>query len=114
VSDAESCALWYWRHHVCHYELHDNEEEAAAAAYSMEEWGEGVPVGLQFPDGRVIPTNEWTVYREYGQRRRAAEDAEYAALHVEPPRPTRRILDPFDGQSVVIDADAPQWLGKRS
>lgn len=93
------CALWYWRYHSPHYEIHDSEEEAAASALEMTDKAEGWPDGVQFADGRTVRLDDWPAYREAQARRDKASP------------PSRKIKHPFDGQTLTVDADEPEWLG---
>lgn len=98
-------ALWYDRHHVRCYSLQDTERDAAGLAVSLKEYEEGVPIGVQFADGRTLTVDQWPAYQQV----QAEQDAEWIR---QPPRPTREVLDPFDGATVVVDADVPRWLGR--
>jgi hypothetical protein len=102
-------ALWFWRFHSITYDIYDSESGAADAAVYLEEYESGVPIGIQFSDGRTVRVEDWPEYVEADARREARIEAKRA---VTPPCPTRRVLDPFEGQSVVVDGDDPSWLGK--
>lgn len=107
-----ACALWYMRYHSAYYMLADSERDAAASAYWMIDDGGGSPMGVQFPDRRTLHIDEWPAFEAY-QRDREVEEAE-ARNHPVEPHPTRTILDPFQGQRVDVEIDAPAWLGKQS
>ena len=99
-------ALWYKRYHSMEYSIWEGEEEAAGIAAAMAADGEGVPKGIQFPDGRLIPADEWPAY-EAAQRAREQYEAEY----VPEVRPQRKITAPFGGGQISIDDREPAWLG---
>lgn len=105
-------ALWFWRHYSITYDIYDNERAAADAAVYLEEYESGVPIGIQFSDGRTVRVEDWPEYAEADARREARIEADRTKRAVAPPRPARRVLDPFEGQSVVVDGDDPSWLGK--
>lgn len=107
----QQCALWYWRHNVIEYEVYDSEAEAASAAVGMEDYGNGVPIGVQFPDGRTIRQDDWVAYRDAVAKARADEEARSARQKDAPPIPTRQVKDPFEGRPVTVEADEPEWLG---
>lgn len=109
---SDKCALWYWRYHVIHYELCDDEREAAESAVHMEDYGEASVAGVQFPDGRLIRCNDWDEYRA-AEARRYDEWSALAAKRATAPKPAMRtIVAPFsDGQQVRVLASAPPWLG---
>ena len=100
-------ALWYWRYRSMDYSLWDDEEEAAGIAAAMVEDGGGVPAGIQFPDGRLIPENQWEAYAEAQKRRERA----WLEAPKEKPRPQRKITAPFGGGLIEVDAREPEWLG---
>lgn len=106
------CALWYWRHHAPSFDLCDDEQEAVRRALYLEDDGEGVPIGVQFRDGRTVEMADWAVYRAARDRRDADNQKRVkemaAALKA---RPTRQIVHPFDGKPLTIDADEPEWVG---
>ena len=100
-------ALWYWRYHWMKYDILDDEEEAAQMAAGMVDAQAGSPAGVQFPDGRLIPREEWPAYAEAQER---LEAAQRAAKKPEP-RAWRKITAPFGGGEIEIDAGEPPWLG---
>jgi hypothetical protein len=102
-------ALWYWRYNRMDYGIWDSEEEAAGIAVAMADDGGGSTAGVQFPDGRLIPCDEWAAYAE---AERAREQAWHEAVQEEP-RPQREITAPFGGGKIKIGADEPAWLGER-
>lgn len=106
----QECALWYWRYQVVYYEICGSEADAARFAVATEEHGDGVPIGVQFPDGRTVRVNDWPAYDEAQRTFWAVDDASAEAARAE--RPTRQITDPFKGQQLAVDADEPSWLGK--
>jgi hypothetical protein len=100
-------ALWYWRYRSIDYSIEDSEEEAAGIAAAMTDDGTASIAGIQFPDGRLVPRDEWPAYA-------AAEQARWRAGQEraqEKPRPKRKITAPFGGGLIDIDADEPAWLG---
>jgi hypothetical protein len=100
-------ALWYWRYHSMDCSIWDSEEEAAGIAAAMEDDGGGVPAGVQFQDGRLIPAAEWDALVAAREARDAADRA-----YVPPDPSTRRkIRAPFDGGIIEVGADEPAWLG---
>jgi hypothetical protein len=107
-------ALWYWRHGAITYDIYDSERAAADAAVYLEDYEGGIPIGIQFPDGRSMRIGDWLAYKHAIQRRSAREEADRAKGAMTPPRPTRTVLDPFIGHSVVVDDDEPAWLGKKA
>lgn len=110
TANTQECALWYWQHGAMAYALHDSEAEAAAAAAAMEEYEHGAPVGIQFPDGRLVRAAGWPAYREAQRAILAAARARHEAQPR--PRPTRQVIDPFNGKPVSVDVDEPSWLGR--
>jgi len=108
---SDPVALWYWRHHAISFEIYDSERDAAGAAVYMEDYEQGSPIGIQFPDGRTVHLDDWPAYHEEEERRRAQEKAD-SAKRAATPRPTRKVLDPFEGRAVTVDDDEPVWLGK--
>ena len=107
----KTVALWYDRYGQRCYSLYRTEDEAVRGAIGLEDWEEGWPVGIQFSDGRTLAREGWPAYWEArGRENQRAQDAVRQLLRQEP-RPTRKILDPFDDQTVVVDADEPAWLG---
>lgn len=109
----QACALWYFRHFCPVYYLARDEAEAAGAAVSLLDYGEGNPIGVQFPDGRLIRRENWPEFAA-ARARAEAEHAEHEARRAAgpPEPPARRALDPFDGQALMIPADDPAWLGR--
>ena len=101
-------ALWYWRYRQMDYDLWDNEEMAAGIAAAMLDDGGGVPAGIQFPDGHLIPADEWDALAAARDQRLRADQERVP----EKPRPKRKIRAPFGGGGIEIDADGPQWLGE--
>lgn len=108
----QGCALWYWHQGQMDYELWDSEEEAAKQAVFMVEYETGTPVGLQYSDGRTVLVEDWQAlkaaqakYDEEWQKRWSKPESEK--------RPTRVILNPFNGGPIRIDAEEPQWLGRK-
>lgn len=110
---ADSVAVWYWRSYSLHFDLFDDEEEAAEQAVWMEDAGEAAIQGVQFADGRTFTRNNWPAYQVAYQRERDAKKAEAAAAG---PPPCRRghIVSPWGGGATAVwDGDAlPEWLGK--
>lgn len=115
MTDQLSCALWYWRHFAVTYEIFDGyakytaEQEAAQFAVHLEDVGSGVPIGVQFSDGRTIWVNDWTAYREAMEQRDEREETE--KREYVPPE-MRTIFDPFRGKSLSVEVDEPAWLGR--
>ena len=103
-------ALWFRRYGSMDYELYDSEDEAANAAVGMVDANTAAPCGIQFPDGRLIDSDEWPALGAAEERVRRWE-SELAARKPEP-RPQRKIRAPFGGGEVEIDVGAPQWLGE--
>ena len=101
-------ALWYKRYGAMEYSLWEGEEEAAGIAAAMAADGEGVPKGIQFPDGRLIPAEDWPAYEAARERRERYEDE-----WVPEPHPKRKITAPFGGGQIEIDARDPEWLGMK-
>jgi len=99
-------ALWYSRYRAIDYSIWEDEEEAAGIAAAMEADGEGVPVGVQFQDGRTIPAAEWEALEAARERRERWEERP-----AEKPRPKRKIQAPFGRGVIEIDASEPSWLG---
>jgi hypothetical protein len=107
----EQCAVWYMRYGASSYELCDDEREAVRFAHALEEAEDGVTSGVQFADGRLIERDVWQALADYAEKRyREWRDA-VSSEHVASPAPTRQAQDPFDGQSVSVDAGDPDWLG---
>lgn len=110
-------ALWTIYRHSPSYELYGTEEEAAAAAVSMDVYNDGVfgvSMGVQYDDGRAVMREDWGAYRAEEERRKAEDAARAAAYVPSPPKPQRVIRDPFQGFEMDIDATEPAWLGRRS
>jgi hypothetical protein len=105
------CALWYWRHHHVTYDICESEIDAAEHAVYLNAYGEGMPTGVQFSDGRLLKLNDWPTYQKAYQAFRIREEAEEAERDAQPPLKVREILDPFDGKLVTVLADTPTWLG---
>jgi hypothetical protein len=89
---------------------HDDEQEAAYAAYYMIDGGMAFPTGVQFADGRTIKFEDWAFYREIEKRILLEESRQDISAQQ---RPKRTVLDPFSGAEVAIDADSPGWVGDR-
>ena len=102
-------ALWYWWYHSMEYAVWDDEEEAAGIAAAMEDDGGGVPAGVQFPDGRLIPAAEWEALKAA----REAREAAYSAYVPPPPSTRRKVKAPFGGGVIEIGKDEPAWIGVR-
>lgn len=100
-------ALWYWRYHSIDYSIWDSEEEAAGIAAAVRDDGSASIAGIQFPDGRTIPAEDWPALAEAEERRWQA----WANRPEEKPRPKRAITAPFGGGKMEIDAREPEWLG---
>ena len=101
-----------WDEFGVDFDLCDTEAEAAdmAAFYESGSADHVYDVlGVQFNDGRLIPTKQWealadalTVLREKeGERRR----------NPSPPIPYRDGRDPFTNHPVKIEEAAPSWIG---
>ena len=110
MADKDTCALWYWRHNTITYDVFDTEAEAASMAVYFKDDAQGVPIGVQFANGRTIRYQDWDAYR--AARQQADEDCRQRLANPAEPRPTRTVLDPFEGKEVTIEADEPSWLGK--
>jgi hypothetical protein len=92
------------------YDIWDSEEEAAGVAAAMEDDGGASPAGVQFPDGRTVPAEQWAALADArAARERAFEDW----LASPEPRPKRKITAPFGGGQIEIGTDEPTWLGVR-
>lgn len=104
-------AFWYMRHHAPGYDIADSEADAAEQAAFMADDERGVILGVQFPDGRTIAAADWEPYQA-ARRRLYAEMRKRVAERTAHPRPTRRVLDPFRGQQITVEADEPDWLGR--
>jgi hypothetical protein len=111
--NGQRCALWYVSHGSAGYVLCASEYSAAASAFSMQDEGDAAPMGVQFPDGRLIPVDDWPALREYQQQvyRRAVEAVRAERAN---PVPTRLVRSPFDGRAVRIYASEPEWIGDLS
>jgi hypothetical protein len=113
VTDSQQCALWYqWGGRPIEFELADSEEAAARRAVSIDDcdWPCDL-LGVQFADGRIIEAENWPAFDEARRR----EDERYRQINeARPPdtTPKRAVADPFDGQTVMIDASAPSWVGR--
>jgi hypothetical protein len=107
------CALWYYYNHTVTYEICTDEADAAEHAVYLQEYGEGMPIGVQFPDGRLAKMNTWPVYLKTYRAYQAVLNAERAELAAQPKVETRQILDPFDGKPVKVAVDEPAWLGRQ-
>ena len=111
-----TCALWTWRHDAAHYELFDDEWEAAASAWYLSENGDAAIAGVQFSDGRLVPEQDWEVYHTYGREQMAKEDEHRKTQ----PKPVKigTVTEPFEGRQKVNvwdwDDKPPEWLGKQS
>jgi hypothetical protein len=108
-----ACALWMWYYGSLDVTLYDDEAEAADAAVSIEDRGEGSCAGVQFPDGSFIDRDFWNAWDEAQDRRREAEKAEVewcAKMRAGLP-PPRRIKAPFGDRVIAIPADYPSWVG---
>lgn len=101
------CVLWYMHYHSAAYELFETEREAAEFASFLFEAGDGAPTGVQFEDGRLIPIKDWDTYKTCQDE--AVTASKSAAL--EPLTPTRKVRDPFEGQTVNVEVDEPRWIG---
>ncbi len=108
-----TCALWYYRDHTLTYDLYDDERDAAGQAQWMRAHCEGVPVGVQFADGRTILAENWPELAADEERARLAEAKRKAERATAPPPPPPRFRhDPFgSGDMVTVDADDPEWVG---
>lgn len=108
-----TCAVWYWSHSSVYYVLCRDETEAAKAAHGISDDDMGAPAGVQRADGTYTPTETWTEYQAESNRRiQRAYDA--VREEVARPKPVRHTVKPpfdYDGD-VVVDADAPSWLGR--
>lgn len=102
-------ALWYLRYGRMDYDIWDSEAEAAGIAVAMTDDCNGVPIGLQFPDGRLVDVENqpWPAYEEAARRR----DEFAASARKQEPPPQRKITAPFGGGEIEIDASEPDWLG---
>lgn len=105
----QGCALWFWRYMNIEYEIFDHEIEAAKFASTMEDNDFGSPVGLQYSDGRTVKVEDWQAFKDAQKTYELARKT----MSPIPPRPTRLILNPFDGAPKRIDAEEPKWLGVR-
>ena len=108
----ESVALWYFRYGAPDYDLFDDEDAAADAAVSGEDYGQFSVSGVQFADGRLVRKEDWDAYKQAEQQRDADYQRRRAEAEVAPPVPQREIRDPFSGKTLETDADEPSWLGK--
>ena len=106
----DECAVWYWRHGCINYELCESEQAAAAWAYNLDDTEEGSVAGVQFADGRLIKRDDWQALRFYEAEQERARRVR-PAVRVNP-RASRMVLDPFTRERVVVDHDAPAWLGQ--
>ena len=114
MDDSPQVALWYWRYRQIDYELFDSEDEAATAAFYMEDDGRASVAGVQFADGRIIEQKKWTALNEATRQILAAERADHIKRQAEPPRPTRKVRAPFADRIIEIDVDSPPWIGQSS
>jgi hypothetical protein len=106
----DTCALWYERWNQISYDLFDSEQDAAGFAVYLSNEGQGVPLGVQFADGRAVKIDEWAAFSD---RQRQWEQSEHGGAGcVMEPRPTRPVRDPFTDAVVDIDAGEPRWLGR--
>jgi hypothetical protein len=111
--DENSAALWIMRYDRPDYDLYDSEAEAATMAVYHEDvilHENGIPLGVQFDDGRVLRMEDWPRFAAE-RRDRAIERAAKAAVPEPAPRPVRAIRDPFEGKPLEVDAAEPAWLG---
>ena len=99
-------ALWHWRYRSMDYSIWDSEEEAAGIAAAMADDGSASIAGIQFPDGRLIPADDWAAFSAAQERR-----DRYYAEYVPDERPQRKITAPFGGGQISIDDREPAWLG---
>lgn len=104
-----ACALWFHRHLLVDFEIYGREYDAAAAAAYMAEYEHGVPIGVQFSDGRTIKVEDWQAFKDAEERLQKNQET----IRAMPPRKTRLILNPFDGSPKRVDFDEPMWLGIR-
>lgn len=107
----EQCAVWYMHYGSARVVLFANEREAAGFAYELADSGSGAVTGVQFADGRLVKRDDWQALDDYEDE--VLRSASARAANAPPPPPTRKVRDPFDGQSVSVDADDPAWLGVR-
>lgn len=108
----ERVAVWMDHWHSPHVQVCDSEEKAADFAALVDDNGESTVVGVQFADGRTVPVEQWTAFREAQERRRAAWKARVEAEATNPP-PVRVVVAPFGLGSVELDPDEPDWLGEQ-
>lgn len=107
---ATACAVWYEQGNGVDYNIDDSESEAADCAVILEngDWPADI-LGVQFSDGRAIPARDWAALTEARER---ARQREASGSRWTPPPPTRTVGNPFSGEPVEVDADAPEWLGR--
>lgn len=115
-------ALWY-DGHGRHVDTYGSEEDAAGYALYKLDDGEGDwrrLLGAQFPDGRTVDLVDypergvWPAFDEVQDEaeRRRAERLAQDAMPKPPPPPMRGVRDPFGVKTVMVEMDAPDWLGK--
>lgn len=108
TNDEYSCAVWYERHGVTSIDVFDTEEEAAGFAVYLASEGQGVPLGVQFADGRTLELGDWTAFADRERLWQAEEDR--AAARPGSDLPDRPLRSPFTGGVAEVGADAPEWL----
>jgi hypothetical protein len=93
---------------VVDYDLCTDEAEAASTAAALDA-GDGIVLGLQWPDG-LLPASQWAAFTEAKERHR---ERVRQAIENPPERaPFRRALAPFTGEMVDIELSEPTWLGR--
>jgi len=107
-----TCAVWYMRYYNIEYELCATEEEAARFAVCLRDDSQGVPLGIQFADGRAVKSADWSFLDEVEELMRLEAADRVDRLRQETPPPSRKTRDPFDGNPLVVDLTEPSWLGQ--
>lgn len=108
--EPETCVVWYVRYGTDLYEVFDDEESAAFWSVTTSDSGEASIYGVQFRDGRLIQIEDWAAF-DAEFRRRLDDERKRSSLAPAARRPTRTGLNPFNGRSVEVDAEEPDWVG---
>lgn len=108
------CAVWYMDHGSIRVEVFEDEHKAARFAADFEDYTlDGVVLGVQFKDGRIIDVTRetWPAMEEAAAR---SADAQCERAAAAPPDQRQRLASPFGGEAEVFASDdLPGWLGER-
>ena len=110
------CAVWYWRYHHIRFETFNNEKEAMRFIYyCLDENGDGVAEGVQFPDGRFIFIGDWPEFEQFSKEVEQQQRERWEQQKSVPPPPKKEIYPPFhinkDSTPIPVDLDTPDWVG---